>query len=77
MDGNIKDAGEVFITQLFWLQYEVKRADEKVQNFKKDCNYIALPASIDDNMNAIRQMYNQLEKRYDEFCEAAGYRPNK
>lgn len=77
MDDNIQNAGDVFVKQLFWLQYEVKRAEEKAQHFKKDDSYISLAGSIEENMSAIRQMYNQLEKRYDELCEVAGYRPNK
>ena len=69
----LQDIGDLFVDQLSWLQRELEEAQRVAKEHQKKDSYESLAGSIDQKMDYVRQMYQQLEKRFDQLCEETDY----
>ena len=69
----LQDVGDLFVDQFSWVQHELEEAQRVAKEFQKKDSYKSLAGSIDQKMDYVRQMYQQLEKRFDQLCEETGY----
>lgn len=69
----LQDIGDLFVDQFSWLQRELEEAQKVAKEHQKKDSYESLAGSIDQKMDYVRQMYQQLEKRFDQLCEETGY----
>lgn len=69
----LQDAGDLFVEQFSWVQDRLEDAEKIAKEFQKKNSYESLAGSIDQKMDYVRQMYQQLEKRFDQLCEESGY----
>lgn len=69
----LQDIGDLFVDQFGWVQHELEEAQRIAKKFQKDDSYESLAGSIDQKMDHVRQMYQQLEKRFEQLCEETGY----
>lgn len=69
----LQDIGDLFVDQLSWLQRELEEAQRVAKEHQKKDSYKSLAGSIDQKMDYVRQMYQQLEKRFDQLCEETDY----
>lgn len=69
----LQDAGDLFVEQFSWVQDRLEDAEKMAKEFQKKNSYESLAGSIDQKMDYVRQMYQQLEKRFDQLCEESGY----
>ena len=69
----LHDLGDLFVDQFSWLQRELEEAQRVARECQKKDSYESLAGSIDQKMDYVRQMYQQLEKRFDQLCEETGY----
>lgn len=69
----LQDIGDLFVDQFSLVQRELEEAQRVAKEHQKKDNYESLADSIDKKMYCVRQMYQQLEKRFDQLCEETGY----
>lgn len=69
----LQDVGDLFVEQFSWVQDRLEDAEKMAKEFQKKDSYESLAGSIDQKMDYVRQMYQQLEKRFDQLCEESGY----
>ena len=71
----LQDIGDLFVDQFNLVQRELEEAQRVAKEHQKKDNYESLADSIDKKMYYVRQVYQQLEKRFDQLCEETGYVP--
>ena len=69
----LQDVGEIFVNRLGWVQHELEETERVAKAVQRAGSYETLAGNIDQNMNYVRQMYQQLEKSFDKLCEETGY----
>lgn len=69
----LQDVGDLFISQFGWVQHTLEEAQKVAKECQKKDSYESLASSIDQKMDNLRQMYYQLETRFDQLCEETGY----
>ena len=69
----LQDVGDLFVSQFGWVQHELEEAEKVAKDFQRADSYESLAGSIDQKMDNLRQVYQQLEKRFDQLCEETGY----
>lgn len=69
----LQDVGDLFVSQFGWVQHTLEDAQRVAKDCQKKDSYESLAGSIDQKMDNLRQMYHQLEIRFDQLCEETGY----
>lgn len=69
----LTDIGDCFVYQFNRVYSELESARKVAKEYQDNDDYESLASGIDKKMDNLRQMYQQLEERFDKLCEETGY----